>query len=153
MDNEGHVLLIDSYKNKILKYDIDGQFLEMLTMPEGMMANLQNAAWIGSDSLFVSEYLYNASHNLYSIIDLNAGTKTTVADTPLQTDNTMEHVGLHPFSLYNGTIRYVKPFDNVIYSWDGHNEFAIATAQRLLTGDELASIHDFSIMTYARKYE
>lgn len=150
MDSERHVLLIDSYKGKMLKYAIDGKFLEALAMPEGTMANVQNATCIGHDSLFVSEYLYNTSHNLYSIIDLSAGTKTTVAETPLQTDNTMEYVGQHPFSLYNGKIRYVKPFDNVIHALDGQDEFAIATKQRLLAGDELAAIHDFSIMTYAR---
>lgn len=149
IDKEGYVLLIDSYKSNILKYTYSGSFVEQVNIPEGVLANVHNAALIGRDSLFISEYLYNASHILYSIIDLNSGTKTIVADTPLQTANTMESVGVHSFSQYNGKIRYIKPLDNVIYSLTSNDEFEISTTQQVFSEKELSEIKDFSINTYA----
>lgn len=149
LDKEGHVLLIDSYKNSILKYTSNGSFIEQINTPEGVLANVHNAALIGRDSLFISEYLYNTSHTLYSVIDLNSGTKTTVADTPLQTANTMESTGVHSFSQYNGTIRYIKPLDNIIYTQTGNDGFKISTTQRVFSEKKLSEIKDFGINTYA----
>lgn len=149
LDKNGHVLLIDSYKNSILKYTSNGTFIEQINTPEGVLANVHNAALIGCDSFFISEYLYNTSHILYSIIDLNSGTKTTVADTPLQTANTMESVGVHSFSQYNGTTRYIKPLDNVIYTQTGNDEFKISTTRQVFSEKDLSEIKDFSINTYA----
>lgn len=75
--------------------------------------------------------------------------KTIVADTPLQTANTMESVGVHSFSQYNGKIRYIKPLDNVIYSPTSNDEFEISTTQQVFSEKELSEIKDFSINTYA----
>lgn len=149
LNNDDNVILIDSYKNSVLKYATNGTFIEKVNMPEGVLANVHNVAPAGCDSLFVSEYLYNSSHILYSILDLKTGKKTSVAETPLQTENTMESVGTHPFSQCNGTIRYIKPLNNIIYTWTGHNGLEISTTPKTFSEKKLSEIKDFCINTYA----
>ena len=61
----------------------------------------------------------------------------------------MEYVGKSPYSVYKGTIRYLKPFDNHIYNLTENTTLNVETTDKIFSKKEIEEIKDFSIATYA----
>lgn len=147
LENETTVVLLDSYKNKILKYNLDGSFKEEIKGNE-LFKYVQSASLIGKDSLFICNYLYNDKNNVFNAIQLDDMRMKGIANTYMSTANTMEPVGVHPYSLYNGKVKYVLPFDNKIYDAKTGERFQFLTSKSLYSRKDLEEMKDFNITSY-----
>ncbi len=150
VDGDKNIVLFDSYKNSLIKFDKNGKFLDEKKLSP---ADLKYAQSImpteESNRLFVYNYIYNGFNQLCRIVDTESGKETEISSTPLHTDNTMEFVGKNPCSTYNGTIRYIRPFDNNIYNYTDNSTICVDTKEKILSEKELGEIKNYGIMTYA----
>ena len=150
VDGDKNVVLFDSYKNSLIKFDKDGKFLDEKKLSP---ADLKYAQSImpteEGNRLFVYNHIYNDFNQLCRIVDTESGKETEISSTPLRTDNTMEFVGKNPCSIHNGTIRYIRPFDNNIYNYTDNSTLNVETKEKILSEKELGEIKNYGIMTYA----
>ena len=149
VDNDGKVTLLDSYKNMLFRFNKDGQFLDVKKVSPIDLKYAQSILPINKDSLFVYNFLYNDFNQLCRTINLKSKTEYGITSIPLHTNNTMEYVGKSPYSVYKGTIRYLKPFDNHIYNLTENTTLNVETTDKIFSKKEIEEIKDFSIATYA----
>ncbi len=149
IDSEKNVILFDSYKNTLLKFTKNGDFLSAIKLSSANLKCTQSILPIDEHSLFIYNYLFNNSYQLCKIINIKDNTEKEISSTPMCTNNTMEHIGANPYCFYNGNIRYLRPFDNSVYNLMDGSTFCIDTKKKVYTDRELSSIKDFSITTYA----
>ena len=148
IDSNDNVLIFDSYKSSILKYTLDGIFISETKFKNLNLDNIQNAELIGNDSIFYSRYIFNDSHVLYSVINIKRQKEDVVSETPIQTKNIKQFVGRHSFSVYENNIRFVMPFENLIYNFNHSSLFEISTKQNRLDNKELSEIDNYGMSTY-----
>lgn len=150
VDGDKNVVLFDSYKNSLIKFNKDGKFLDEKKLSP---ADLKYAQSImpteEGNRLFVYNHIYNNFNQLCRIVDTESGKETEISSAPLHTDNTMEFVGKNPCSAHNGTIRYIRPFDNNIYNYTDNSTLCVDTKEKILSEKELGEIKNYGIMTYA----
>lgn len=149
VDDEGRVILLDSYKNVLLKFSKDGRFLDVRKVSPIDLKYAQSVLPVDRDSLFVYNFLYNDFNQLCRTVSLKNNTEYSIDSIPLRTNKTMEYVGRNPCSIYNGTVRYVRPFDNHIYNLAGSPTLNVEMPDKLFSEKEMADIKDYSIATYA----
>lgn len=149
LEDENTVALVDSYKDVILKYGLDGSFKEEMKGDE-LFKYVQSASLIGRDSLLVCNYLFNDQNKVFNVVKLDDMRMKGVADTNMGTAGTMEPVGVHPYSSYNGHVKYILPFDNKIYDVRKGATFQFLTNKNIYSRKELGEVKDFSIMSYLK---
>lgn len=150
VDGDKNVVLFDSYKNSLIKFNKDGKFLNEKKLSPADLKYAQSIMPMEEgNQLFVYNYIYNNFNQLCRTIDTESGKETEICSTPLCTDNTMEFVGKNPCSTQDGTIRYIKPFDNNIYNYTDNSILRIDTKEKMLSDKELNEIKNYGIMTYA----
>lgn len=71
-----------------------------------------------------------------------------VASTNMNTANTMVPIGVHPYSLYSGAVKYILPFDNKIYDLKTNEVLQFLSDKNIYSSKELEDIKDFNIMSY-----
>lgn len=141
------VKLLDSFKNSLLAYSVDGSFLYEKEAPEGILHNLKNADYETGDVLFLSNYIFNEQNDVYVRWNTLTDEVSVVANAIVRTEETKESVGPHSFSVFDGSVRYLLPFSNILYNTQG-DALQFSTSQKVLGESELKEIHDFSIMSY-----
>lgn len=142
------VWLLDSFKNTMMTYTLDGTFVSEQEAPQGTLANVEDAVFEEKGLLFMANYIFNDQNAVYTRWNTSTNQVDVVEKTPLQTDGTKEAVGMHSFSDYAGNIRYILPFSDVIKSTKEH-ALRFRTAKKVLTDSDLEGMTNFSIMTYA----
>lgn len=147
LESKTNVILVDSYRGGLLRYKSDGTFVDETRIGKNIY-NIQNAYLLSEDSLFFSNYIMNDQSDIYQILNLNTKKNTVVSHTNLSTKNKMYPVGRNSFSVYNGCVKYVEPFDNKIYELNGNKCYQYSTKQKLLDKDEQSEIKDFSLESY-----
>lgn len=149
IDDNKDIILLDPYKNTLLKFRKDGTFLDKKKLSSASLKHAQSVLPVSHDLLFVYNFLYNDSHQLCKTVNVSNEAEKEISATPLCTRNTMEYIGKSPCSAYQGRIRYVRPFDNHIYIANDSSVLRIDTQEHILSEEELREIKDYSIMTYA----
>lgn len=148
------VNIVDGVRNQILIFDLWGEYLNSIKFPMPTLPLCSNAELIDCNELFIGKYIYNTENILYSKINKNKFTESTIVQTSFQTDNTQEFFGRHSFSIQNDTIRALVPYSNsVFYSSDNSliTEWIIDTKKDILTSRELKEINNFGIFSYMEK--
>mgnify|MGYP004515309655 CR=1 FL=1 len=149
IDSDSKIVLYDSYKNVLLRYSKQGKVIDERKVSGGVMTNAQTILPVNENRLFVYNYIYNKNNRLCSIVDLENEDEEVVSSTPVSSENAKEYVGHNPCSQYNGIIRYLRPFDQHIYTLWGDTALVVDTKEKLMTETELAQIKNYSIVTYA----
>ncbi len=149
IDSEGNIVLLDSYKNTLFSFNKDGVFINAKKVSPIDLKYAQSILPINKDSIFVYNFLYNDFNQLCRTVNLKNKTEYGIASIPLRTNNTMEYVGKSPCSVYKGTIRYLKPFDNHIYNLTENTTLNIKTTDKIFSKKEIEEIKNYSIATYA----
>lgn len=131
VDDDKNVVLLDSYKNSLIKFNKDGKFLDEKKLAPADLKYAQSLMPTEKgNQLFVYNHIYNDFNQLCRIVDTESGKETEISSTPLRTDNTMEFVGKNPCSIHNGTIRYIRPFDNNIYNYTDNSTLNVDTKEK-----------------------
>lgn len=153
LDSEGNIVIVDSYSGKLIYFKPDGKYLHTTKIDQSLLANIQDGYFINNDLIFTSRYIYNDSNTIYNIIDISNQEIKDIASTEIKTANTMERIGLHPFSQNNNDPVWILPFSPHIYSLDFGILYTIVTSKPVYNTEKLESIKDFSIMTYSNALE
>lgn len=144
--------LLDSFKNSLLIFSSNGNFLYEIKAPDGVLSNVKDASFESDGVFFLSNYIFKGYNDLYTRWNMKSNEVFVVENAKVQTENTKEFVGVHSFCIYGQNIRYVMPFSNLISSTNSPT-LEIQTSQKVLTETELKNIHNFGIMTYANHPE
>lgn len=142
------IKLLDSFKNHIITFTLEGKFISEAKAPEGVLSNVQDAIFENDAVLFMANYIYKDKNDVYTRWNTSTGEVSVVDKVSVKTNETKEFVGKHSFCNYNGNIRYILPFSDVIKSTDNLS-IRFPTTRKVLTVSELQNISDFSIKTYA----
>lgn len=142
------ISIIDSYKNTLMHYALDGDFLCEVNAPEGTLVNVKDATFEKDNVLFLANFIFNEENDTYTRWNILTGEVSVIGNAKVKSSGAKEYVGTHSFCEFCGNIRYVQPFSDVIRSTDG-SDIRVRTARKVLSDRELSLIDDFSIMTYA----
>ena len=142
------IQLLDAFKNQMMTYTLEGDFVSEIKAPEGALSNVQNAVFENDHVLFMANYIYKKKNDAYTRWNTSTGEVSIVDKVSFQTNDTQEFIGKHSFCDYNENIRYILPFSDVIKSTED-NSVRFQTTKKVLTDSDLQKISDFSIMTYA----
>lgn len=150
VDADDRVLIFDSFSNKIIRFTQDGNFVDVVRVPDKLLTNTQDCVMMEDGKIFQTCYLMGDFNKVYSVIDMGTWERTILYESPMKTDDVMEMVGRHMVSMNGGVPCYVKPFDNSLYTLNsGANEakwYEISTESKIPDKKHLASV-PFSIMT------
>lgn len=149
VDNKKAITIFDSYRNVLLRFSLDGKPICETSLGDLELKFAQSILPLSDKELFVYNYLYNDSHLLAEIVNIETGETEEVASTPMCTNSTMEYVGRNPYCSYGGKIRYLQPLDNRIYSLGDSTTLCINTKQTVYNEKELQDIKNFGMTTYA----
>ncbi len=154
-DNDGNIVIADSYTGKLLTYSKEGEFLKCEKLDIDLIKYIQDGRYLDEYKIFISNYIYNEPHDLYSIIDIKENKRLGGKVCEITSQNTMEMIGRHPFTEAYGRngVKYIFPFSSEIFAEDGEPVYNIFTSKSKLTAQELTEINDFSIMTYFNAME
>ena len=147
LEPKNDIILVDSYRGSLLRYKSDGTFVDEIRVGKNIY-NIQDAYLLGKDSLFFCNYIMNEQGDIYEMLDLKTKKVSLVSHSNLSTKNKMYPIGRNPFSVYNGNIKYVMPFENMIYELNGNKSYQYTTKQKLLDKEEQSKIKDFSLESY-----
>lgn len=142
------IKLLDSFTNQMLTYTLEGEFISEAKAPEGVLSNVQDAIFENDAVLFMANYIYKDKNDVYTRWNTSTGEVSVVDKVSVKTNETKEFIGKHSFCNYNGNIRYILPFSDVIKSTDNLS-IRFQTTRKVLTDSDLQNISNFSIMTYA----
>jgi len=150
IDDDKNIVIIEGYKNSLITYTTNGIFLKEDKLKNEKNAYIHYASNIGHDSVFINSKIMPCDDNaVYSFLNSREAYGNTFVKTHMRSNGGGEYIGKHSFSHYNGIIRYVMPFDNILFSVNGQNNIEIQTNEKMFDDDEKENINNFGINTYA----
>lgn len=151
-ENNKEINIIDEATQRILTYDLSGNFISDKKYPSDAFLLCASASLLKDSTLLCSNFIYNNVNTIYSLLNLHTEKRQSLFNFSVKSANTAEHIGRHPISFYSDTVKFIVPFDNKIYmlSESEIRPWAIVkTEDKLISHKEIKEITDFSIMTYA----
>ena len=150
LDDDGNVIIFDSFTDKVLKYSIDGRFIDMVKMKKGSLKNTHDCFFLDEDRLFQTCFLMGEQNEIYSYLHFADGIRNNIYTCPMSTSGAMEMVGKHTVSQNSNGCHLIIPFDNNVYKLEGNelkSIISISTEGKLPSENVLRDQKDFSIMT------
>lgn len=145
------VVICDSYTQRMLFYDLhSGQFNRDIAFPEGSLNMVQQCVFLNGTKALLARYVFNTVNSTYAVANIDDKTVYNFATVAMKTDNVAIPIGWHAISTYKDTAVYIKPFSPYIYQYPESKWIYIEQPRHVYDNNKLASINDFSIMTYAR---
>lgn len=146
LESDKTVVLVDSYKGSLMRYGLDGTYKNEIKIGEPLQ-QVHDAYLLGNDVLFLNNYIGGNNRDVYAILNLKTKEMTEVAKTNLSTKNTMTPVGRNCFSVYQGHIKYVMPFDDRVYDLEGEH-YQYLTSRTIFSESDQEKVKNFSVGTY-----
>lgn len=150
VDSDGQVLIFDSFANKIIRFTQDGNYVDVIRVPDQLLTNTQDCVMLEDGKIFQTCYLMGDFNKVYSVIDMGTWKRSILYESSMKTDSVMEMLGRHVVTTSGGVVRYIKPFDNNLYILNGETNkdrcFLIGTESQI-PGNKLLASEYFSIMT------
>lgn len=150
LDDDGNVIIFDSFTDKVLKYSIDGRFIDVVKMKKGSLKNTHDCFFLDEDRLFQTCFLMGEQNEIYSYLHFADGIRNNIYTCPMSTSGAMEMVGKHAVSQNSNGCHLIIPFDNNVYKLEGNelkSIISISTEGKLPSENVLRDQKDFSIMT------
>lgn len=151
VDSLGHVILFDSFGDRVLTFKMDGSFVEEKKLPSRSLYEMHNAFMISQNEVLLENYIMGDYNEVYSIVSLDNGKREVVHKSLLKTDGIGQYIGKNTIS-GKGEIKCILPFDNIIYSLDENHALSefitIRTREKIVNQKLLSEQKDFSIETY-----
>lgn len=115
--DNNQVVICDSYSQKILFFDLRGNFLKYAKFKPGSLDRVQQCVSVNDSTMIVGRYIFNDRDSVYAKVDLIKGEIRNFAAVPMHTANVGIPVGQHSISVYDNNISYIKPLDPVVYRY------------------------------------
>ncbi|HCK23522.1 MAG TPA: hypothetical protein DHW31_01835 [Bacteroides graminisolvens] len=155
MDRNNRIVkIVDGASCRILAFSLDGKPLSDKRYDKRTFSATETCSGIqlSENNILFTNVIYKDKQSLYTIFNDQKGVSDVVFTFPVTTKNTEERTGTSTVSSYNDTIKLLMPFENTIYTLHGSRLCPItkiSTAHQMVTRDQIESIDDFSIMTFA----
>ena len=147
--DSNQVVICDSYSQKILFFDLRGDFLKCAKFKPGSLDMVQQCVSVNDSTMVVGRYIYNDRDSIYAKVDLIKGETRNFAAVPMHTANIAIPVGQHSISVFDNNISYIKPLDPVVYRYVDTCWIDIDNGQKIWPEKKLKEITDFDPVTYA----
>ena len=150
VDKENNILLFDSFTDKVLRYTIDGSFIDAVKMKKGTLTYTRDCFFLDEERLFQTNFLMGEHNEVYSSLHFPDEIRDNIYTFPMSTSGAMEMVGKHSVSLNSDGCHLILPFDNNVYKLEGNeltSILSISTEGRLPSEKVLRDQKEFSIMT------
>lgn len=151
VDSEKNILIFDDVLHKIFKFKLDGTYVSSQKLDTNSLLWMQNGAYLSEKELFQVNYIFNDFNDIYTLLFVDDGRKDLIHKTQLRTNNVAQPIGNHSISALNGQIKYILPYDNLVYSIDSTKVpkalYELATEKKLVPKKILSQVEDYSIMT------
>lgn len=148
------ICLLDNYSSQIIKFSLDGKLDEILKIRnEQTFENVFNSELLNTDKLFVSKCLFKNLNEAYSVVNLHEQESNSIMSYQMETQNTIESLGLHQFSVYEGDVLFLMPFKKEIYTTvddEPIKKYMINSVKEQMTDDEISEIKNFSFFSLAQ---
>lgn len=132
LSEEGNVCIVDDYKQSIIEYSADGRFLSERKSDGNIFSYVGRVASIPKEkALFCSFMINPANDDFYATVG-QTFQKDAVCKSAFSSNHTSEIYGHHPFSIYDGKIKYVKPYDNSIYTYGQDSKVSIDIPENMV---------------------
>lgn len=112
----GNVCIIDDYRQSVLEYSRNGSFVSEKKAPDGTFAYVGTSVAMPEQDAVLCSFMANPEHADFCALIDGSFKKTSICQSDLKSTRTAEMYGRHPVSVYNGIAKYVKPYDNHIYT-------------------------------------
>lgn len=134
IDDEGRVYLLEPAKQKILVYDANGNYIGRKEYPRH--GDMPKAEYVGKDSLMLY-YSINGTGPLCEIVNLDSQDISEIDNTHIKENKSLGiNVVMRPISRYKKAVRYVLPYDNVIYGLNDLQDLYIDTKLSVYSKEE-----------------
>ena len=132
LSEEGNVCIVDDYKQSVIEFSADGRFLSERKSDDPIFSYVGRVASIPKEkALFCSFMINPANDDFYAKVG-QTFQKNAVCKSDFSSDHTSEMYGHHPFSIYDGKIKYVKPYDNSIYTYGQDSKMSIEIPENMV---------------------
>lgn len=147
--DNGTLKIYDTSSRKVLQYTVEGEFLGSYPFPDRLFT-IHQAESLSDNRTVFAHGIFKDSGVIYSFED---STQKVISSfkTKVSTKGTVERIGKHPLSVFEDEIKVVFPFDNKVYNIKDNQLspcYIINTGKKLLTGEKLKQINDFSFNEY-----
>lgn len=148
---KNEVVICDSYKQRMLFYNLkSGDLKRYIDFPDGALGMIQQCVFVSDSTAMLARYVYDQKNSVYATANIFNKTVTEFASVPMKTDNVAMPIGWNTIAAYQDTTIYIKPFTPYIYRYPETKWIYINQSKPIYKETELASIRDFSMMTYAK---
>lgn len=148
INNNHQLCIIDSEKNKILTYDLNGNFISREKYDGDILSLVHNALYVGEDNIICENYMFKDFSNIYTIVNLKEKTSFVYDSTQIKRTDGMQYFGKHTISKNGESILYVKPFSNKVFAYEQQSDYEVKSKMNMLNEKDLSSIKGFSFFTY-----
>lgn len=135
VDSSGRIIIIDGTTDKVLIFNQDGTYVKCIRYPMGTLEFINDAVQLGNGDVFVNDRIFNFGNALYSLLPTGRNRKITVESTLLRSPSVACFIGPHPISMMNNDLKFIKPFDNQIYTLNNKGE--VEPIMTIVTSSEL----------------
>ena len=145
------VLIFDSYSNKIMRFYLNGMFIDSQRCAPGVLGEIHRVELLNDGRILQNNLLLGQDNNIYTILNTQ-NEKQNLLSTPMHSYSAGHFIGANPMTQNTDGVLMVRPFDNVIYRLSKFNNlepaYTIATTKKLAGDNVLSEQKEFSIMTY-----
>ena len=149
LSNDGTTIcLVDGVSDKLLWYDIWGNFHSSCCAKPGELMNVNDAAEMPDGRIVFSKNIFNSDRCVLSFYTKDMKDCRDLLEAKFSSYNTSMPTGKHPFSLFNGNLLTVLPFSTEVLQFDGTEMtscFKIPLSGRKLQDRKISQIRDYSI--------
>ena len=129
----GNVCIIDDYKQSVMEYSIDGNFISEKKAQDGTFAYVGTSVAMPKQNTILCSFMANpVNDDFCSLIDESFG-KTTICKSEWKSARTAEMYGRHPVAIYDSIVKYVKPYDNHIYTCGDNSAMTIEIPEGMVS--------------------
>ncbi len=143
-DND-EVIIIDSYRNALMRYDINGNYVGKDELDHAVLNNVRNGVAYNNSSVFLSKELTTLDAPAYVVYDIESSAVLSEIPSPLQSADVPYLIGQNPMCRRDGHILALLPFSQYIYDCDGSQVYKFETDKALATEQQLQGVTNMGL--------
>lgn len=145
------VLVYDNFSRAIIQFELSGKYLSTMRLKSEVLNYLFSADYYDENHLFVNYFLYKTQNTAFALCDTKTLERNDIQSYGMNTKETAERSGMHPYEICDNAVKYVLPFKNEIYCHNRQGSFPIyqvLTKKEIMKEKELSKINYNSIINY-----
>lgn len=145
------VIIIDGAANKMITFDINGNYLSSNKMDEDFLMWTNAGICIDDETILFNSRIYGDINDVYTLVNLEKGEKNVIYKFPGKTENVGTPIGNSTISMFKDECKLIIPFDNKIYVLKNGKmipKMSVVTKKKMVTEEQQKQITDYGIFAY-----